>query len=135
MKQHLSKKSVLKAALLVILAVLSAALTACGEEKPTAPSLVIMDSSEIEMVSYSLKDGKLTLKLKLNEEGVHLGHMSAVVDTPRLVLGFYKSEAQGIFVSDEAGIYTLDINLPNGITTIIQEVPGNEKPLIENIDA
>lgn len=95
----------------------------------------LLGDESIKLENYEAKNGKLTMKIKVLKENFFLREVKSLDDAPRLMVSFLGSAVEGDLKPDADGIYTVELTLPEGVSTIIQEVPGNEKPLIENINA
>ncbi len=95
----------------------------------------LLESEDISLVSYTLKDGKLAIKLRMEKESFYLAEVKSAEDTPRLMVSFFGSAVEGDMKPDADGVYTVEFTLPEKTTSVVQEVPGNEKTLIKNINA
>ncbi len=95
----------------------------------------LLEAEEIKLDSHNVTNGKLTLKLELNKQNYYLTKVNAIADADRLVVSFYASATEGDLAVDADGLYTVELDLPDEIETVIQEVAGNEATLIEKISA
>ncbi len=93
----------------------------------------LLGDGDITLVSHSVTNSKITLKIKVEKKDFFFKHAGSVNDGKRLVVSFYGSAAEGDLKPDADGCYTVTLDLPETATTVIQEVDGNEKTIIENI--
>ncbi len=108
-----------------------------GEEKTiyATGKQRLLGGGDVSVKGYTLDGNKLTVQLAVEKEGFFLDSHSVADDGARLMLSLYGSSAEGEPKADADGIYTLVLDVKDSHISIVQEVEGDEKLLIENIRA